>query len=139
MVSSIHKRSPAIISCTAVLRSTIPDDVLINITWSKNNNQLYNNNKISIISVNLTKYTYQSNLTIHILEDSDEGLYSCSATTVLLQSSNQLGSSATSSIYLDVEGTITFNNVHINGNSSLCTLYPWRLYFTSDTAYTYYS
>ena len=56
-----------------------------------------------IVSANLTSNKYQSNLTIHVLEASDDGLYSCSA-GLISQSSNQLISQVISSIYLNVEG-----------------------------------
>ena len=106
VISNVHERSPAIISCTVVVISTVSDEHTVNITWSKDDSQLHSNSEISIVSANLTKHTYQSNLTIYVLEASDTGLYSCSAMTTLSESSNQLASSVTSSIYLDMEGTV---------------------------------
>lgn len=106
VISSIHERSPAIISCTAVISSTVIGDHKVNITWTKDDLQLHSNNEISIVSANLTKYMYQSNLTIHVLGASDVGLYSCSAIMLLSESSNQFISTATSSIYLDMEGML---------------------------------
>lgn len=106
VISDVRERSPAIISCTVVVISTVSDEHTVNITWSKDDHQLHSNSEISIVSANLTKHTYQSNLTIHVLEASDIGLYSCLATTTLSESSNQLASSVMSSIYLDMEGMI---------------------------------
>lgn len=103
VISSIHARSPAVVSCRADFSSSISDDVKVNITWNKDNHQLHNNSEMSIVSASLTSNKYQSNLTIHVLEDSDNGLYSCSA-GLISQSSNQLISQVTSSIYLNVEG-----------------------------------
>ena len=106
VISNVHERSPVIISCTVIVISTISDKHTVNITWSKDDHQLHSNSEISVVTANLTKHTHQSNLTIHILEASDIGLYSCSAMITLSGSSNQLASSVTSSIYLDMEGMI---------------------------------
>ena len=103
VISSIHARSPAVVSCIADLSSSISDDVTVNITWSKDNRQLHNNSEVLIVSANIASTKYQSNMTIHVLEASDGGLYSCSA-GLISQLSNQLISQVTSSIYLNVEG-----------------------------------
>lgn len=106
VVSNIHERSPAIISCTVFRISAISESVMINITWSKDNSQLYDNSQISIISANMTEYMYQSNLTIHVLSASDNGLYSCTAAMLLSQPPSEVVASATSSVYLELEGIL---------------------------------
>lgn len=103
MISSTHARSPAVVSCIADLSSSISDDVTVNITWSKDDRQLHNNSEVLIVSANVASTKYQSNMTIHVLEASDGGLYSCSA-GLISRLSNQLISQVTSSIYLNVEG-----------------------------------
>lgn len=103
VISSIHAKSPVVVSCTVDLSSSISDDVMVNITWNKDDHQLHNNSEMLIVSASLTSNKYQSNLTIHVLEDSDDGLYSCSA-GIISRSSNQLISKEISSIYLNVEG-----------------------------------
>lgn len=105
VASSIHARSPAVVSCTANLSSSISADVMISIKWNKGDLQLHNNTEISISSANLTSTKYQSNMTIHALQASDDGLYTCSA-KLISQLSNQLISQATSSICLNVEGML---------------------------------
>lgn len=107
VISSIHARSPAVVSCTANLSSSITDGVTVNITWSKDNRQLHNNSDLLIVSANLSSTEYQSNMTIHVLEASDVGLYSCSA-GLISRLSNRLISQATSSIYLNVEGIVAY-------------------------------
>ena len=103
VISSIHARSPAVVSCIADLSSSISDDVTVNITWNKDGRQLHNNSEILIVSANLASTKYQSNLTIHVLEASDDGLYSCSVGLISLLSNKHI-SQVTSSIYLNVEG-----------------------------------
>ena len=103
VLSSIHARSPAIVSCMADLSSTVSDDEIVDITWSRDGDQLRNNSEILIVSANLAVNKYQSNMTIHALEASDDGLYSCRV-RLISQSSNQLMLQDTSSIYLNVEG-----------------------------------
>ena len=104
VISSIYARSPAVVSCIADLSSSISDDVTVNITWNKGSRQLHNNSEILIVSANLASTKYQSNLTIHVLEASDDGLYTCSV-GLISRLSNKRISQATSSIYLNVEGT----------------------------------
>ena len=103
VLSSIHARSPAIVSCTADLSSTVSDDEIVDITWSRDGAQLRNNSEMLIVSANLAVNKYQSNITIHVLEAADDGLYSC-LVRLMSQSSNQLMLQDTSSIYLNVEG-----------------------------------
>lgn len=103
VLSSIHARSPAVISCIADLSSSISDDVTVNITWSKDDRQLHDNSEILIVSANLASTKYQSNLTIHVLEASDDGLYNCSV-GLISRLSNEIISQVASSIYLNVEG-----------------------------------
>lgn len=59
--------------------TTVTDDVTVDISWSKNSVQLHNSSELVITSSYATTMLYHSNLTIHVLETSDSGLYSCRA------------------------------------------------------------
>ena len=59
--------------------TTVTDDVTVDISWSKDGMQLHNSSELVITSSNATTMLYHSNLTIHVLETSDSGFYSCRA------------------------------------------------------------
>ena len=89
------------------------EDSRVNFTWKKDNRQLQANSDVSISSASLNEQIFRSNLTIHVLDRSDDGIYSCSV-VLLLESFNEPVSSATSNIYLNVEGNIIYLRMHLS-------------------------
>ena len=104
IVTVVHARSPATITCTAILTGTITNDATLNIYWSKDGVQLHNSSELVITSSNTTTVLYHSNLTIHVLETSDSGSYSC---VVVLSQSTQTPTlpPTVSTTHLVVEGS----------------------------------
>lgn len=104
IASAIHARSPATITCTVTFSSTIMNDATVVISWSKDGQQLHNTSKVVITSTNITAVSFQSNLTIHVLEISDSGLYSCSVVLLSLSTQNPILSPTVSTLHFEVEG-----------------------------------
>ena len=103
-ISSVKIRNPATISCTVLLSATPESDTTVAITWSKDGRQLHNNTELMITSSNETAISLQSNLTIHVLETSDSGLYSCQVALVSKSTLNPISSPAISTLHLEVKG-----------------------------------
>lgn len=80
------------------------NDATVVISWSKDGQQLHNTSKVVITSTNITAVSFQSNLTIHVLEISDSGLYSCSVVLLSLSTQNPILSPTVSTLHFEVEG-----------------------------------
>lgn len=77
------------------------NDETLEISWSKDSMQLHNSSELVITFSSATTELYHSNLTIHVLETSDSGSYSC---VVVLSQSLSLPPTV-STIHLTVEGS----------------------------------
>ena len=104
ITSAVHVRSAATIICTVILTATVASECIVGISWSKDGQQLHSNPEMAITSSNATATLFQSNLTIHSLETTDSGYYSCHAELLSVSTYKPVSIPTTSTIHLDVEG-----------------------------------
>ena len=105
IASIIHTRSPATLSCTAMLTGAITNDATVDISWSKDGIQLHNSSELVITLSNATAMLYHLNMTIHVLKTSDSGSYSCGVQLLYQSTQTPALSPTVSTIHLMVEGS----------------------------------
>lgn len=104
-ISPVYLRSPATLSCIVLFAASITNVTTVDITWSKDGQQLHSNSELIITSSNESEISFKSNLTIYVLEISDSGFYSCQVVLLSTLTHNPISQPITSTLHLEVEGT----------------------------------
>lgn len=102
----LHIHSSVTLSCVATVNAAIFDEVNIRISWTMGHTPLQNSSQMSIspTTTQTSQSSYRSELTIHTMENSHNGIYTCTAVLVSSTHGVLLSTPSVGAIYLSVGG-----------------------------------